>query len=243
LGPEKRLTDSPLDAAEALAEAARAINTQHTLEQTLDAIVHAARHSVPGFDHVGISVMHRRGRIETKAATSRLVWDLDAVQYRFEEGPCVDAIRHEPVVVVEHLRDQRRWPRYVPAAAEAGVLSQLAVQLYVADETLGGLNMYSTSSETIDSDAAHTAELFATHAALALGHARQVSNLSEAIASRQQIGMAVGLIMARYEIDSARAFQFLTRASASSELKVRVVAQEIVDAAEAKYSADEQRIT
>jgi GAF domain-containing protein len=224
-------------AATALAETAREINSERTLEQALNAIVHAARHSVPGFEHVGLSVIHSKGQIETKAATGQLVRDLDAVQCRTGEGPCVDAVRAEPVVVVEHLRRQLRWPRYVPAAVRLGVQSQLGLQLFVTEETLGGLTLYSTSSETIDPDAPCLAELFASHAATALGHARDVAHLSEAMASRQQIGTAIGLLMARHRIDSAWAFEFLARASSTSELGVRVVAQEIVETAEQTYRA------
>jgi hypothetical protein len=33
-------------------------------------MVHVTRDTVPGFDHVGISVLHRDGTIETQAATT-----------------------------------------------------------------------------------------------------------------------------------------------------------------------------
>jgi hypothetical protein len=47
---------NPLDLADALTEAAQAINRHTSLEETLDAIVHATRSSVPGFTDVGISI-------------------------------------------------------------------------------------------------------------------------------------------------------------------------------------------
>ncbi|HET6626554.1 MAG TPA: hypothetical protein VFG63_09200 [Nocardioidaceae bacterium] len=72
----------PLDITEALAEAARAMTQSSSLEEKLDAIVHTALGSMPGFDHVGTSITHRHGEIETKAATDQLVWQLDALQVR-----------------------------------------------------------------------------------------------------------------------------------------------------------------
>ena len=36
----------------------------------LDAMVHVTRDTVPGFDHVSISVLHHDGTIETQAATT-----------------------------------------------------------------------------------------------------------------------------------------------------------------------------
>jgi AmiR/NasT family two-component response regulator len=97
--------------------------------------------------------------------------------------------------------------------------------------------MYSTESADIDPDAVHVAEMFATHAALALGRSRRESNLNEAIATRQQIGMAVGLTMARFGIDEERAFAFLVRASNASEMKLRDLAREVIETATDTYRA------
>ena len=54
----------PADVAAALAEAAKTIDHPTSVEETLDAIVHAARDTIPGLEHVGISILHRNGRIE-----------------------------------------------------------------------------------------------------------------------------------------------------------------------------------
>jgi GAF domain-containing protein len=224
------------DLAAVLAETARTINAPHSVEETLGAIVHAARASVPGFDEVGISLVHKDGTIETMAATGQLVWDLDALQYDLAEGPCVDAMLEDAVLVLERAKEDTRWPRYLPKAVAAGLRAQLGVRLYAEDGTLGGLNLYSTTSDTISQDAVHTAEIFATHAALALGRARRESQLAEALESRTMIGTAVGLLMARYEIDRNRAFQFLVRASSTSNIKVRDIADEVVRDAESGFA-------
>jgi GAF domain-containing protein len=218
------------DVAAWLAEAARTINSPRTVEETLDAIVHAAQSSLPGIEHVGISVLHPDGTLETKAATSQLVWELDALQYELNEGPCVTAMHQAPIVTAPQIRHDQRWPRFVGEAVKrSGLQAQMAVQLFADDRTIGGLNMYSTESPEIDPEAVHIAEMFATHAALALGRSRRESNLNEAIASRQQIGVAIGITMQRFGIDEERAFQYLVRASAASEMKVRDVAREVVD--------------
>ena len=81
--------------ADALAQAARDINTPQDLEGTLDSIVAAAARSLPGIDHVGISIVTRKGEVETKAGTDQLVWELDALQYSLGEGPCLHAIEDE----------------------------------------------------------------------------------------------------------------------------------------------------
>lgn len=227
----------PSDVTAALAEAARTINSKQSLDETLDVIAQAASDTVPGFEHVGISISHKDGRIETMAGTDQLVWDLDDVQYSLREGPCVDAIRGEPVVRVERIRHEQRWPNYVPKAAKAGLQAQLALRLSTEEDTLGGINMYSTSSEEISDDAVQVAELFATHAAIALGRARHEHQLGEAISTRKVIGQAIGIIMERYQIDEDRAFHFLARASSTSHVKLRDVAHDVVESLNERLSA------
>src|SRR5215210_40766 len=98
----------------ALADAARAINRPTTTQETLTAVAHAAQHTVPGFDQVGISLMHSNGKIETMAWTGELVPTLDDLQYSLNEGPCVSSLREEPLLVVDRIKDEKRWPRYIP---------------------------------------------------------------------------------------------------------------------------------
>jgi GAF domain-containing protein len=216
-------------AAHAIAEAARTMNQHQSLEDTLQTIAEVARTSVPGFDNVGISTVDKKGRVRTRAAAGDLVADLDALQYRLGEGPCVDTLREAEIVVAPHLRHDQRWPRYVPGAVSMGVQSQLAVKLYLDEEgTLGGINLYSTLSEDIDPEAESQAELFATHAAIALGNARDRQNLNEALRTRAVIGQATGIVMERYQMNEDRAFAFLVRASSHSNIKLRDVAQAIV---------------
>ena len=219
------------DLATTLARVAREINAPTDLSSTLQAIVQSAMDSLPGIDHVGISMVHKDGTIETMAGTDQLVWDLDAVQYALQEGPCYDAIVRAPIMVANELRHDQRWPRYVLQAARQGVKAQIGVRLFIEGKTIGGMNMYSTSGDQIDPDVQHLAELFATHAALALGRARQDEDLQTALGTRKVIGQALGITMERYQLDEDRAFQFLVRVSSQSNVKLRDIAQEIVDRA------------
>ena len=219
---------SNFDLARTLAQAAQAISAHGTLEDTLDAIVTAARTSVPGFEHVGISVVQGDGTVTTMAATSPLVEELDTLQYKLGQGPCLSTLRDDTLVLAEEMAHEQRWPRYVPRAVEAGVRSQMGVQLLTNEETLGGLNFYSTSSDFISVEAPRRAELFAAHAALALDHARHADQASEAIPTRQLIGQAVGILMERFEITEDRAMYYLVRVASVGQLRLRDVAREVV---------------
>jgi GAF domain-containing protein len=223
-------SDSPPDVGQAIAAAARALYAGQTLDETLQRIVEVARDSVPGFDQVGISTVDRTGQVVTRATAGDLVLTLDNIQYDLDEGPCVDTLRGSDAVAAPDIGADRRWPRYAPAAVEHGVKSQLAIRLYLEQEgTLGGINFYSTTSSSVDPQAESIAELFATHAAIALGNAREKQTLNDALVTRQVIGQAIGIVMERYQINSERAFEFLVRASSVSNLKLRDVAQELVN--------------
>jgi GAF domain-containing protein len=222
------MSSTDLTLAEELARASESINESRSFHEALDAVVVATRASLPDFSHVSISMKGRDGVFETAAGTDQLAWELDSVQYDLGEGPCVEAVEHEPVVVVEHLRHEQRWPGYVADAAARGVRSQVAVRLFSDRKHVAGLNLYSTEHDEVDQLAAETARLFATHAAIILGHAQHEDQLNEALVSRKVIGQAIGILMERYRIDADRAFQFLVRASSSSNIKLRDVADEIV---------------
>lgn len=218
------------DLATVLARAAEQIGAPRTMSESVNGIVHAARESLPDIEHVGITIVHRDGRLETVAGTDELVYALDRLQYVAGEGPCLTALHDddEPVTVVEHAARETRWGRFIPRAVELGLTSQLGVRLFFDDRTVGVLNLYSTSSQTVSAETRHTAELFATHAALAYGHARRFTDLQGALGTREVVGQAVGIVMERYGLSAERAFDYLVRVSSTGELKLRDVAREIV---------------
>jgi GAF domain-containing protein len=222
--------DASAGFAQSIAAAARTINHRRSLDDTLQTIVEVARNSVPGFDQVGIATWQRKGKVETRAFTGDLVLRLDHLQYRLHEGPCSAALQGTETVSVSSLGDEQRWPQYVPEARSMGVRSQLAVRLHLDDGgTLGGINFYSTISDHVTEDAEALAQLFATHAAIALGHAQERASLNEAVQTRKVIGQAIGILMERYDISEDRAFAFLVRASSHNNIKLRAVAQHLVD--------------
>jgi transcriptional regulator with GAF, ATPase, and Fis domain len=229
------------DISDAITRVARVVNAPRDLQSQLDTIVHVARDSMPEIDHAGVSVAHRDGTVETKAATGDLVHQLDQLQYSLGEGPCLHAIAAEPVVMVEQAWRDTRWPRFMTGARELGLRSQMGLRLYVDEHTRGGLNLYSTSCDTIDPETANLAELFASHAALAMGRAWTAENLNAALTSRTTIGIALGILMERYGLDQDRAFRYLTRVASSSQTKLREVATHLVDEAAQRSDSQERR--
>ena len=111
----------------------------------------------------------------------------------------------------------------------SGRRSQTAVKLHLDEYALGGINFYSTICDDVSLDAQALVRLFASHAAIALGHAHERETLNEALQTRKVIGEAIGILMERHTMNEDRAFAFLVRASSHTNIKLRDIAQELVD--------------
>ena len=193
----------------------------------LHTLATSAATNIPGVDFVSITVRTRNEPLRTQAATDPLAERADFLQYELREGPCYAAVTGERFVMVNDLAAATDFPRYCPKAAALGVGAQAGVQL-LHDGEVAGLNLYARTPGAFDRSTVQFAELFASQAGALLGYAEQVEQLSEALHTRTDIGTAVGILMERYGIDRHQAFAFLTRKSQTRNIKVRVLALELI---------------
>ena len=199
------------------------------LFDALTALAHSAQTNIPGTDFTSITVKDADGTLRTLAATDPIAEKADALQYELREGPCYAAVTEERLVLVTDLAAATHdYPAFAPRAAELGVRAQAAIQL-VQNGEHAGLNLYARRRGAFDSSTVQFAELFASQAAALLGYAVQVEQLSEALHTRTDIATAVGIVMERHSIDRDRAFAYLVRISNDRNLKIRLLAQQILD--------------
>jgi PAS domain-containing protein len=208
----------------ALADAATEIAGQSTPALALEHVVGRAQRAIPGCEEAGIMLVRAHGRIETPAATGELAMACDQLQYDLGEGPCLGAIDDSRPVLVADLAGERRWPRFVVRARELGVASMLALPLAAPRGVLGALNLYATVPRAFDEADELVGQAFATHAGIALAHAEMETNLRIGLATREEIGRAVGILMERHRVTATAAFDMLVVASQRSHLKLRAVA-------------------
>jgi AmiR/NasT family two-component response regulator len=71
--------------------------------------------------------------------------------------------------------------------------------------------------------------MLATHAATALIAADRQTQFESALASRDAIGQAKGILMERFRLDAVRAFSLMTKLSQDTNTPVRIIAQRVVD--------------
>jgi hypothetical protein len=210
---------------ERLLETARRLSGKLTpgdLDATLSQITAAAVEVLPNVQLCSITIRHADGTLTTVAPTNDVLHRIDGAQYALQEGPCYQAATDERQVVP-------RVPRYGAAAVTEGVRSQIGVRLFDGPSSNGALNLYSTQVGAFD-DVESLSALFASQAGQAISYAKEIGNLAEAVRTRTLIGQAVGIVMERYGLNDQRAFAFLQRMSSHRNVKLRLVAQEIVEA-------------
>lgn len=207
-----------------------------SVADVLEAVVHAAHRLIPGADLVSITLRSADGNFHTPVETDPLATKLDQLQYETQEGPCLDAAR--PTGPAQARSDDvgtdANWPRFGPAAAANGIQAVHAVALLPdaqPPQYSGALNLYSRQPGTLCTTAHEPALLLATHASLALARTTAVTRaelrttqLHKAIDTRDVIGQAKGILMARRGISADDAFEELRRASQHLNLKLADVA-------------------
>ncbi|QDW63383.1 GAF and ANTAR domain-containing protein [Oerskovia sp. KBS0722] len=213
-----------------IASAARTLAEEPSLQETLDRTVELAVAMVEGCDAAGISLVTRKGRIETPAASHDLARRGDELQYALNEGPCLDAIRETDLVRTNDLAAEPRWQQWADQVhEELGVRSMLCVQLFTSETSHGALNLYSRSTGAFPATALSIVSTFAAVAAAALTAARTEEQLTSAVQTRTVIGQAQGILMERYQLSPQRAFSVLSRVSQDSNVKLYDLAREVVE--------------
>jgi transcriptional regulator with GAF, ATPase, and Fis domain len=211
---------------------ARALLAEDDVQQTLQKIVDLAVETIEGCNCAGISLL-RGEKIDTPASSSDVPVTVDAIQYETGEGPCLDAIREHEMFVTGDLGRESRWPHFASRAQrETGVTSMLAFRLFVEGDTLGALNLYSKAADAFTGNSCTVGLVFAAHAAVALSTALHDEQMNEALKSRDVIGQAKGILMAREGVGADEAFDMLRRASQRLNVKLRDLAGEMVESAE-----------
>ncbi|XWO29104.1 GAF and ANTAR domain-containing protein [Rhodococcus sp. BGS-1C] len=200
-----------------------------SVEDTLRSITDATLSLVPSATDVSVSLVIGRRRVQSRAATSTTALEIDRLQDCLEEGPCLDAVWTHQTIEVPDLGKETRWPRFAPAAAALGVRSMLCFQLYTLHDNLGALNLSSTSVDAFDGEARQTGTLVATHAAVALIAAEHEHQMQSALASRDVIGQAKGIVMERYDVSAIRAFDMIRKLSQDWNITVAELARTIAN--------------
>jgi GAF domain-containing protein len=185
----------------------------------------------------GIMLALPRGGLAFAAASEERVTTLELLQGRVETGACHEAYTTDRIVTVEDLTETDAWPEYSTRAADLGFRAVLGVPMHASGQTIGVLNVYREAPGPWSPVDIESAEILTAIGAAYVLHANELraqhtlaEQLQEALGSRDVIGQAKGILMARHQVDADAAFDLLRKRSQSVNRKLRDVAKELVDA-------------
>jgi GAF domain-containing protein len=229
-----------------LSETARILFSARGVHDTLEQVVAVAVHTIEGCDFAGLFLLEG-GVVVTPVHTDQVVEEIDALQRESGQGPCLDAIAQRVMVYGEDIESDDRWPDFGPAAAGRGIRSALALPL-TTNGTTGAINLYARYPAAFGVVDRAKGVILASLASVALNAAhsfedeeRRIENLHSALSSREVIGQAQGILMERERIAADQAFDVLRRASQYLNVKLREVAQTLVDTGERPETGPRQR--
>lgn len=197
-------------------------------DAVLAELVEHAAIEIPGAQYAGVTVTRNAKNIDTPAASHRWPILLDEIQQRHREGPCLTAAWERQIVHVADLEHDDRFPRYRrDALAETPIRSIMAFQLFIADSTMGAINVYAEKPHAFGAEAAEIGLVFAAHSSVAWNSARRDEQFQRALASRDVIGQAKGMIMERYSVDAVQAFALLRKLSQDANVPLITIATDL----------------
>jgi GAF domain-containing protein len=219
----------------------RALLDSGSVAEVLERVVFTARDVIPGADVVSVTIRSPDGQFHTPVQTDAVAVELDRLQYELGEGCCLEAARPTGPAMAysEDLASDARWPRFGPAAAQLGLHSVSAAALVpeaMRPRLSGALNVYCRQPRGLRREDHDVLLLLATHASLALATTEAVTRgqlledqLRQALDSRDAIGQAKGILMARRGVSAEEAFDILRRTSQDLNIRLRDLAATLAE--------------
>ena len=174
-------------------------------------------------------------RLHLLAATSEKTRDLELFQLQADEGPCVDCYASGlPVSVADLAAASPRWPRFVPAAVDAGFASVHAVPMRAAGTVLGALGLFGTHSGELNDADLLVGQSLAHIACVAIlqEHSPNASavlpRLRTALAARLVVEQAKGFLRERLDVSVEDAFTLLRRYARSHDDHLTDVSRRLI---------------
>jgi GAF domain-containing protein len=225
-----------VEIAALLRELTALVITNDDLDRALDALAATSARVAPGAAWCTITLI-QAGAATTAGRSGPLPPDVDGIQYRTGDGPCLAAIQGREMVVSDDLATETRWPAWRAAAVGHGIAGVLSVPLDIDDHVIGALSLYTAEPEMLPPDVQLGAMLVAEHAGLLLAavlergrlHGR-AAHLNDALASGAEVNRAIGIVMAQRGCGAEEALEVLRQASDTLHAPLAEVADRLVRA-------------
>lgn len=220
--------------AKALARMSAVLLSQESVATSVQLVTTLAEKTLPVTAGAGVSLIDDVGK-RTTAASDPLVRQADLLQYELDEGPCLTAWRERHLVIIDDVETEQRWPAWTEAVAALGIRAVLSAPMLVSNLSIGAIKVYSREPGAYDENSQQLLVLFAQQAAILLANVQSledaqnlVAQLKTALASRDVIGQAKGVLISQGARDEEAAFGMLVTASQRTNTKLHEVARRLV---------------
>jgi GAF domain-containing protein len=210
------------------------VSVGDTLRRVADITVEA----LPGAAFVGVTTLDERAQPTTAVCTDDQAMAIDQAQYDSGQGPCLDAWRTKSIIRIDDLADTHAaYAEFAASCLEHGIHSTLSLPLVAGETGVGAVNVYGAergaftpADERLATDLAATAAVVIANTVAYWGAHDLTQQLTQAMQSRAVIEQAKGMLMAKApHLTADEAFDLLRRASQRENVKLRDIAQRIVD--------------
>lgn len=168
--------------ADVLAEFARTLTTDYSIQSILDRFVARVVEVLP-VSAAGITLIAADTGPRYVAASDGQALRFEQLQDDLREGPCLAAFTSGERVTLSDLVHDGAFPRFVPAAASAGLGAVFAFPLHHGDTRIGALDLYRDTSGELTAHDVEVAQTLADVAAAYLLNA-QTREADRAAAAR-----------------------------------------------------------
>ncbi len=213
--------------ADAFARLALELHGAGGMAETVDAVVQFALQA-EACSYAGVMLI-LRGSQEIAAVSDPLVAEIYQLQTDLGEGPIQTALSEGIAVHVPDVGAETRWPTWAARLTQYRVRSSLHVPMWAGEQLIGALSLFNTEANAFSADDEAIAHILARHASIAVASTRDDETMAAAVDARKLVGQAMGILMERFDLDEAGAFEILKRYSQQHNTKLRDVAQELVD--------------
>ncbi|WP_165956424.1 GAF and ANTAR domain-containing protein [Kribbella antibiotica] len=213
--------------ADAFARLAVELHDADGMEETVEAVVQFALQA-EACSYAGVALT-LRGTREIAAVTDPLVAEIYQFQFDLGEGPMLTALTEGVAVHVPDAANETRWPTWTAEMAQYPIGSVLHAPMWANAQLIGVLSLYNTEPNAFSADDEAIAHILARHASVAVASTRDDETMTAAVDARKLVGQAMGILMERFDLDDVGAFEILKRYSQEFNVKLRDVAQELID--------------
>lgn len=183
----------------------------------------------------GASVIDESGQPTSTGTTDKVAATADALQYELGQGPCLSAWASVAPQRIDDTAREGRWTAWCAAVQKLGVRSVLSVPMVFKGRAVGAMKVYSTAGHPFTVEDEHRLVLLAAAAATLLATAqgagapqRLSGGLQAALADRQAVETATGLVMERHDLTHETARSRLLAASRTRRQPLSELARDLL---------------